>query len=234
MSGVGQVAYANNQVPITNPVVQYLFAHPELYPLPNKPGTDSLGIQNNYIGTYLNNTVRNDQGDVKIDYSLSKHDTIMARYSQGEASDATPKTPIVITFPGTNSYPFKGIALNWVHTFSPTIEARGWSRIRWVQSIPQDTTGIFGTNGNSVVGINGPNPYPCFALQDFANGQGRFNTTYLTDIGTRRGCRTLRLLVPTALWPVQARRNRANGVTKLHRAARTFTQLPRRSAKQIP
>jgi hypothetical protein len=83
-------------------------------------------------------------------------------------------------------------------------EARGWSRIRWVQSIPQDTTGIFGTNGNSVVGINGPNPYPCFALQDFANGQGRFNTTYLTDIGTRRGCRTLRLLVPTALWPVQA------------------------------
>jgi hypothetical protein len=65
---------------------------PELYPLPNKPGTDSLGIQNNYIGTYRN-TVRNDQGDVKIDYSLSKHDTIMARYSQGEASDATPRRP---------------------------------------------------------------------------------------------------------------------------------------------
>ncbi len=189
VTGVGQVNYVNNQVPITNPVARYLFAHPELYPLPNKTGTDSLGIQNNYIGTYRN-AVRNDQGDVKIDYSLSKHDSIMARYSQGEASDATPQTPIAITFPGTNSYPFKGVALNWVHTFSPNLvnEVRGgWSRIRWIQGIPQDTTGAFGTSGNSLVGISGPNPYPGFSLQDFANGQGRLNTTYLTAIGTFGG-----------------------------------------------
>lgn len=189
VAGQGRVNYVNNQVPITNPVAQYLFAHPELYPLPNRPGTDSLGIQNNYLGSYRN-TVRNDQGDVKIDARITARDTIMGRYSQGEASDATPKTPIAITFPGTNSYPFKGVALNWVHTFSPRLinEARGgWSRIRWVQGIPQDTTGVFGTNGNTLVGIGGTQPYPGFSLMDFASGQGALNTTYLTGIGTFGG-----------------------------------------------
>jgi hypothetical protein len=178
--------YANNQVTVTNPVAKYLFAHPELYPLPNKTPTDGIA-QNNYIGNYRN-TVRNDQGDAKIDWHYGTRDTFSVRYSQGEASDATPQTPIAITFPTVNSYPFKGIAFNQVHAFSPAIvnEFRaGWSRIRWVQGIPVDTTGAFGTTGNSVVGINYPNqPYPGFAFQDFSNGQGSFDQTYLTGIGT--------------------------------------------------
>ena len=29
-------AFPGNQVPILNPAAQYLFAHPELYPLPNQ------------------------------------------------------------------------------------------------------------------------------------------------------------------------------------------------------
>jgi len=188
VAGQGQVAYDKTKVPITNPVAIYLFAHPELYPHPNQAPTDGIA-QNNYIGTYRN-VVRNDQGDVKIDYTFGKHDSIMGRYSQGEAADSTPQTPIAITFPTTSSYPFKGLALNWIHTFSPRIvnEARGgWSRIRWVQGIPQDTTGVFGLNGNSIVGINAAQPYPGFALQDFGNGQGLSNQTYLTAIGTFGG-----------------------------------------------
>jgi hypothetical protein len=181
-----RMPYANNQVPVTNPVAQYLFAHPELYPLPNKTPTDGIA-QNNYIGNYRN-TVRNDQGDAKIDWHYGSRDTFSVRYSQGEASDTTPQTPVAITFPTVNSYPFKGIAFNQVHVFSPAIvnEFRaGWSRIRWVQGIPVDTTGAFGKTGNSVVGINYPNqPYPGFAFQDFSSGQGSFDQTYLTGIGT--------------------------------------------------
>lgn len=186
--GQGQVPYPNNQVPVTNPVALYLFAHPELYPLPNKAPTDKFA-QNNYIGAYKN-VVRNDQGDVKIDWHLGHKDSFSFRYSQGEASDATPVTPIAITFPGTNSYPFKGFALNQVHTFSSAIvnEFRaGWSRVRWVQGIPADTTGVFGTTGNSLVGINYQQPYPGFSLQDFGSGQGTFNQTYLTALGTFGG-----------------------------------------------
>jgi hypothetical protein len=185
--GQGQVAYANNQVPVTNPVATYLANHPELYPAPNRKPTDGIA-QNNYVGTYRN-TVRNDQGDAKIDYTPNAHNSFMVRYSQGEASDATPQTPIAITFPTTSSYPFKGVAVNWVHTFSPRLinEARGgWSRVRWEQGVPVDTTGQF-ANGNAAVGINSTQTYPGFALQDFGNGQGRSNQTYLTGIGTFAG-----------------------------------------------
>jgi hypothetical protein len=185
VAGQGQVNYANNQVPITNPVAQYLFAHPELYPLPNHTPTDGIA-QNNYIGSYRM-TERNDQGDAKVNWTPNQRDAFSVRYSQGESSDATPQTPIAITFPGTNSYPFKGIAINEVHTFSPSIvnEFRaGWSRIRWVQGIPVDTTGAFGPTGNTKVGINYVQPYPGFTLQDFGAVEGRSNQNYLTGLGT--------------------------------------------------
>ena len=188
VAGAGQVAYPGNQVPVTNPVAIYLFAHPELYPLPNKAPTDGVA-QNNYIGSYRN-IVRNDQGDVKIDYRLGQRDTMSVRYSQGEASDATPETPIAITFPTTNSYPFKGLAISQVHTFSSSIvnEFRaGWSRVRWIQGIPEDSTGAFGLTGNQKVGINYTQPYQGFALQDFGSGEGRSNQTYLTGLGTFGG-----------------------------------------------
>ena len=44
------VPYANNQVPITNPVAIYLFSHPNAYPLPNNPTADPTGVYNNFIG----------------------------------------------------------------------------------------------------------------------------------------------------------------------------------------
>ena len=182
--------YANNQVPITNPVAVYLFAHPELYPVANLPGTPNVVGQNNYRGAFKN-TVRNDQGDAKVDWRIRSSDSLSVRYSHGEASDATPVTPILITFPGTNSYPFKGIAINEVHTFSSSIinEFRGgWSRIRWIQGIPQDLTGQFGTTGNAKVGINYAQPYAGFTYQDFGSSTGAtFGQNYFTGIGTTGG-----------------------------------------------
>ncbi len=183
------VNYVNNQVPITNPVAKYLFAHPELYPLPNKTGTDSYGFQNNYIGNFKKYQ-RNDQGDVKIDYTLGKHDSLMARYSQGYGQDAQTQAPLQITFPTANNYPFKGFAFNEVHTFSSSIvnEFRaGWSRVRWTQGVPQDFTGAFGLAGDSLLGINAAQPYPGFAYQDFSNGQGALSQTFFTGLGTTGG-----------------------------------------------
>ncbi len=194
VQGAGIVPYARNQVPITNPVAQYLFAHPELYPLPNQAPRDGIA-QDNYVGSYKN-TVRNDQGDVKVDLKISNRDSLMGRFSQGEASDATPRAAILITFPTTNDYPFKGFAFNEVHTFSSSIvnEFRaGWSRVRWTQGVPVDPTGAFGDTGNSVVGINYAQPYAGFTLQDFGatggapSGYSVSNQTYLTALGTFGG-----------------------------------------------
>ncbi|WP_233581166.1 TonB-dependent receptor [Acidipila sp. EB88] len=190
VAGQGLVPYLNNQVPITNPVAQFLFAHPELYPLPNKAAIDGVA-QDNYIGAYKL-TRRNDQGDVKVDWKLGQNDSFNVRYSQGEASDQNPENGLAITFPTENSFPFKGLAFNQVHTFSSSIinEFRaGWSRVRWVGGVPVDTTGAFGLTGNSLVGINYPDqPYPGFALQDFSNAKGSVgNLSYLTGVGTTGG-----------------------------------------------
>jgi hypothetical protein len=187
--GQGQVPYPNNQVPITSPAAKFLFAHPELYPLPNQnavPGTN--GVLDNYRGPYRN-IVFNNQGDVKIDYTLGPRDTIMGRYSQSDAGDQQTEAPLLITFPTASQYPFKGVAVNWVHTFSPSIvnEARaGFSRVRWIQGVPVDLTGAFGLNGNKLLGISASQPYPGFADLAFnAQTSGTSNAANVpTTIGT--------------------------------------------------
>ncbi len=184
VAGQGLVPYANNQVPVTNPVAIYLFAHPELYPLPNQQPRDGIA-QSNYVGAFRQ-TERNDQGDVKIDWHASARDNISARYTQSDASDAQVQAPLLISFPTGNQYPFKGVAINEVHTFSSSIinEFRaGWSRVRWTQGLPVDYTGAFGNNGNSLLGINYAQPLAGFTEQDFSASNG-FSQTYLTDVGT--------------------------------------------------
>jgi Carboxypeptidase regulatory-like domain/TonB dependent receptor len=194
--GQGQVPYVNNQVPIVNPAAKFLFAHPELYPLPNQDATpDTFGVLNNYRGSYRN-IIFNNQGDVKIDYTVGPRDTIMGRYSQSDAGDQQTQAPLLITFPTASQYPFKGVAVNWIHTFSPYIvnEARaGFSRVRWIQGLPVDLTGAFGTNGNSLVGINAPQPYPGFTALAFnAQTSGSSNAANVpTTIGTTGGASNL-------------------------------------------
>ena len=196
VQGSGLVAYPNNQIPITSPAAQYLFAHPELYPQPNKAAANNtFGVLSNYQGAYRNR-IYNDQGDVKIDYTLGQHDSIMGRYSQSNAGDAQTQAPLLIIFPTASQYPYKGVAINWVHTFSPSIvnEARGgYSRVRWIQGQPVDYTGAFGTNGNNLLGINATQPYPGFAALAF-NANPNFiptATNIPTTIGTPGGASNL-------------------------------------------
>jgi hypothetical protein len=152
--------YANDQgVPITNPVATYLFAHPELYPLPNTPavsisnGGDGL-IQGDYVGPQ-SSFVSNNQEDFKVDWTPANKDKFNGFYSQGTGSDHT--TAIIpISFPAFNTYPTKIAGASWVRTFSPTIinEFRfGFTRVRWNNGVPSDPTGQFGLTGNQTVGI---------------------------------------------------------------------------------
>ncbi len=163
--------YANDQgLAVNNPVVRYLAAHPEFYPLPNHTPTDQL-IQNNFIGP-TNSRVRNDQGDVKIEWDPRAADKITAFYSQGIASD-TSNAVLAISFPNQDSYPDHLGGATWVRTLSPSIvnEARvGFTRIRWDSNIPFDSTGAF-SNGDAVVGIPAPAPqqFAGFAYQNVSN-----------------------------------------------------------------
>jgi hypothetical protein len=153
-------AYAGDQgVPIVNPVAKYLFAHPELYPLPNGPpvtvqnGGDGL-IQGNFSGPQ-SGFVSNNQEDFKVDWTPGNVNKINGFYSQGTGKDFT--TAIIpVSFPAENTYPTKIAGASWVHTFSPSIinEARvGFTRVRWNNGVPTDPSGLFGLTGNSKVGI---------------------------------------------------------------------------------
>jgi hypothetical protein len=161
----------NKGVPIVNPVAKYLFAHPELYPLPN--ATPSDGIAANDLQGAQRTFRANNQGDVKIEYTPRAADRITAFYSKSTAFDGTTSV-LPISFPNGSTFPSQLGGLTWTHIFSPAIvnSARiGFTRVNWVQGLPVDGTGQFGTNGNAVVGITFPNQaYQGFTSQNLNGG----------------------------------------------------------------
>ncbi|HEU4983025.1 MAG TPA: TonB-dependent receptor [Acidobacteriaceae bacterium] len=161
----GASAYPNNQIPINNSVAAYLFAHPEIYPLPNHAPRANTVDANNYQAPTAG-VIKNNQGDIRVDWALDAKDSLMFRYSDGDAYDFSPLVVLPVTFPTGNDYPFHSGVVNWVHTFSPSLvnQARaGISRVQWFNGIPTDPTGQFGMNGNQAVGIPAPQAYPGFS-----------------------------------------------------------------------
>ncbi|HEY1743204.1 MAG TPA: TonB-dependent receptor [Granulicella sp.] len=173
--------YANNQIPIANPVAKYLFAHPEIYPLPNRTGVSlTTSPDSSNYQSPTKTVTANNQGDVRVDYTLGSHDTINARFSMGDAWDETPLTVLPITFPGGDEYPFAGGVLNEVHTFTSALQNEfraGYSRIGWLQGLPVDSTGQFGRTGDSLVGIPFPNqPYSGFSQINLSSVESNVGT----------------------------------------------------------
>src|SRR6185437_552468 len=101
-------------VPIVNPVAKYLFANPDLYPLPNATPSDGI-VANNYQGPQRSYKANN-QGDAKIEFDPRSSDKITGFYSMSTAYDGS--TPVLaISFPGVNLYPTKLGGATWVHIF---------------------------------------------------------------------------------------------------------------------
>jgi hypothetical protein len=169
------VPYNNNQVPITNPVAQFLFSNPQAYPLPNNPTSDPAGIFNNFVGPGASFTT-NDQGDAKIDWHVRSNDSLAFRYSQGFAHDGQTADPVPVLFPIANSYPDHFFDSNWVHTFSSAIVnsfTANYGRIRFLNGVSSDPSGIFGLNGNQTVGIPSTVQQDAgFSLQNFSCNPG--------------------------------------------------------------
>lgn len=203
----GAPAYANNQLPTAslNPVATYLFAHQDLYPLPNQTAVAGTVVTNNYRGV-TKNRIYNDQFDVKVDYKYRDRDTFFVRYLQGTSGD-TNTAPLAITFPTASSYPTKGVALNYVHTFSPRVQNEfrvGLLRTVWHQGLPSDTTGVFGNSGNSVIGIAGGNFTPGFTAQSITNlttlgnaaiysDNAMNNFTYADNLTIQKGAHVIKM-----------------------------------------
>jgi outer membrane receptor protein involved in Fe transport len=185
--------YANNMnVPTLNPVAQYLYAHPELYPLPNQAPQAGSPVKNNYSAPTRSGR-QNDQGDIKINWKITQNDNLSVRYSQSENIITT--TPVLlITFPVTPKTPVKGVAINEIHTFNSSLvnELRiGYSRVHMLGGLTSDPTGAFGMNGNSLVGIGALQVLNGFSAQVFSpattTGVSASNGSDLTTFGSLGG-----------------------------------------------
>ena len=169
--------YTGNQVPVVNPVAQFLAANPSLYPAPNAVPTDGL-IQNNYLGAQTK-FVSNNQEDAKVDWTPSDKNKVNGFYSGGTGSDFTTSI-LPISFPAHNTYPSKIAGASFVHTFSPSIinEFRiGFTRVRWNNGVPSDPSGKFGLDGDSIVGIPfGTQAYVGFTGQSISNNASYIGT----------------------------------------------------------
>jgi hypothetical protein len=162
--------YANNQVPILNPAAQYLFAHPELYPLPNQaPQASDSPASNNYRGVSKNRSY-GDQFDVKVDWKASNKDNVSVRFSYAD-SGTTQTSPLPVQFNGAPTFPVRGVSINEVHTINSSMvnEFRaGYTRIQNNGATLLDPTGVFGTNGNNILGIGSAAPPETQAFAGFS------------------------------------------------------------------
>ncbi len=196
----------NKGIPIVNPVAQFLFANPALYPLPNTDPTDKIAA-NDYVGpqrTYY----ANNQGDIKLEFDPRPADKITAFFSISTGYNGNTSV-LPLAFPGPSVYPTKLGGANWVHIFSPAIvnSARlGFTRIQWIQGLPIDETGQFGNAGDAKIGISYPNQaYQGFTSQNISgldsvgnsasnNGSLIDNTySYIDNLTVQRGKNTFSL-----------------------------------------
>lgn len=151
--------FPNKQIPqsrIVNPVARKLFSSPDLYPLPNVAGAGPLGIAGNYASSSAN-TLRNHQGDIKVDYRLSDKDNLSARWSISSMESFGSAAALPIQLTGGQDHPSQSAVINWIRTVSPSVvnEARvAYSRIV-IQDRPIDWSGRLGMNGNQDFGIPG-------------------------------------------------------------------------------
>jgi hypothetical protein len=169
--------YANNQIPVANPVAAYLAAHPEVYPAPNSAPTDGL-IANDYAGVQ-SSFVSNNQADFKVDFTPSSMGRFSGFYSQGTGSDFT-SAIVPVFFPAHNTYPTKIAGASFVHSFSPSLvnEFRfGFTRLSWNNGVPSDPSGLFGLTGDQKVGIPfGPQKFQGFTGQSINNNASYIGT----------------------------------------------------------
>jgi hypothetical protein len=152
-----ETPYPNNCIPIVNPVAKFLFTaqNEKLLPLPNATPSPSTLTAGNYIG-YQANVTNNNQGDVRLDYTINGKDTLMMKYSDGDAWDTQSQVVVPVLFPSGDDYPFTSAAIAWTHILSPTIvnNARaGYTRILINAGDISDPSGVFGTHGDATLGI---------------------------------------------------------------------------------
>jgi hypothetical protein len=153
------VAFSGNQIPAgrISPIASKILNNLALYPLPNR--VVSGGITGNYVGPTLT-TIRAKQGDGRVDWNASANDKIFGRFSMAEYESRNDKRAIPLLLGNLTTAPFRNVAVNWNHIFSPSLvnEVLGGYNQITIVSDTLDWAGI--GDANATFGIAGGQPIP--------------------------------------------------------------------------
>ena len=179
---ITKAPYQGNQIPLTslNVVAKNLFAS-QYYPTPINSQTT-----NNATNT-LTQAFNADQGDVKVDYTISKNDRFEGRYSQGYQNDPSSNSLLILgnTFAQA---PTHNVVGTWTHTFGPNILNEARLGTSWITifngSAFDPAIGALGTQ-LGIANANGSGPG--LLLLGFGGGQAPAPNTgsTLTNIGNQ-------------------------------------------------
>jgi hypothetical protein len=134
-----RVPFPNNVIPanLFSPAAAKILSS-SYYPQPT-----SSGLLNNYsygVSQYING----DQGDLKIDYTMSEKDHIYGRYSQSNYTNPVNRA-YPLLYNSFNLYPTHTGVLDWTHTISPTL----------VNEVRFGVNYVFVNNGSEANGLTG-------------------------------------------------------------------------------
>lgn len=167
--------FAGNLIPaarITNPVAKYLFANPDVYPLPNQSGTGVLGVGADYLSA-ARSKLKNHQADVKADWRASDRDNISARWSIGRYESFGSQAALPVFLTSANVGPTTSATVSWVRNFSARLvnDARiAYTRIGIDEGVPVDWSGKLGADGNQKFGIPGGQFFPGLSAVTLGDG----------------------------------------------------------------
>ena len=159
--------FPNNQIPLSriSPTALAIL-NSQYYPLPNRTVT---GVSGNYVADQLS-TTRAWQSDLRLDWNASQNDKLFLRYSIAELTIKTEKTAFPLLLGGLTEAPFRNLAVNWNHVFSPSLINEvlvGYNSIDNITSL-NDWGGI--GNANATFGIPGGQPIAGLSAINWGSG----------------------------------------------------------------
>jgi Carboxypeptidase regulatory-like domain len=174
--------YLNNQIPIgqRNIVATNLFAS-KFYPTPINDATTLNAVKT------VTQAFNTDQGDIKVDYTITPKDRFEGRYSQGYQNDPSSTTPLILS----NSFaqaPIHNVVGSWTHTFGPSMLNEARFGTSWVTLFNGNTFDPSIGNLGTELGItNGNAGGPGLLLLGFGGGQAPApnSGSRLTNVGSQ-------------------------------------------------